>query len=105
MLTYLGDTPDNDLPDLSTDYWAGKIAKTEVRRGMPKVQITKLSTTIRLDPDDIEAFKAEGAGWQSRINSALRKVAKLSNVFKSSDRSPREMPPEVTMEPFAKPGK
>jgi uncharacterized protein (DUF4415 family) len=30
-----------------------------------------------LDPDIIEAFKAEGAGWQSRINDALRKAAGL----------------------------
>jgi len=31
-----------------------------------------VSTTIRLDPDVIEAFRAQGRGWQSRINAALR---------------------------------
>ena len=33
--------------------------------------------TIRLDPDIIAAFKADGSGWQSRINDALRKAAGL----------------------------
>ncbi len=75
---YLGDEPDDDLPDLSTDDWAGKIAKARVQRGRPKAAVTKVSTTIRLDPDVIEVFKAEGPGWQSRINDALRKAAGLS---------------------------
>ena len=30
------------------------------------------ATTIRLDPDVIAAFRAQGRGWQSRINAALR---------------------------------
>jgi len=34
----------------------------------------KVRTTIRLCPDVVEAFKAGGAGWQSRINNALRKT-------------------------------
>jgi uncharacterized protein (DUF4415 family) len=29
--------------------------------------------SLRLDPDVIEAFRAGGSGWQSRINAALRK--------------------------------
>jgi uncharacterized protein (DUF4415 family) len=29
--------------------------------------------TLRLDPDVIDYFKAEGAGWQTRINAALRR--------------------------------
>lgn len=74
---YLGDEPDADLPDLSTDYWAAKIAKAKVQRGRPPAAVTKVSTTIRLDPDVIEAFKAAGPGWQGRINDALRKAAGL----------------------------
>ena len=79
-LPYLGDTPDDDLPDLATDYWAAKIAKAKVRRGLPKAQATKVSATISLDPDVVEAFKAKGSDWQSRINSALRKAAGLNSV-------------------------
>lgn len=68
---------DDDAPDLSAPYWTDKFASAKVQRGRPKAEVTKVSTTIRLDPDVIEAFKAEGAGWQSRINEALRKVAGL----------------------------
>jgi len=39
----------------------------------------KISTTIRLCPDILEAFKAGGPGWQTRINDALRKVLDLQN--------------------------
>ena len=68
---------DDDAPDLSAPYWADKFARATVQRGRPKADVTKVSTTIRLDPDVIEAFKADGAGWQSRINDALRKAAGL----------------------------
>lgn len=33
--------------------------------------------SMRLDPEVIEAFRATGAGWQARINAALRKAAGL----------------------------
>jgi uncharacterized protein (DUF4415 family) len=29
-------------------------------------------TTVRYDSDVIEAFKATGKGWQTRMNAALR---------------------------------
>jgi hypothetical protein len=32
-------------------------------------------TTVRLDADVIAFFKAQGSGYQTRINDALRKVA------------------------------
>ena len=68
---------DDDLPDFSGDAWAAKIDAAPVKRGRPKAEVRKVSTTIRLDPDVVEAFKAEGAGWQSRMNAALRKAAGL----------------------------
>ena len=67
----------DDAPDLSTPYWADRFDKAVVRRGRPPAKVTKVSTTIRLDPDVIAAFKAQGAGWQSRINAALRKAVGL----------------------------
>lgn len=69
--------PDDDVPDLSTPYWIARFAKATVQRGRPKAPVTKVSTTLRLDPDVIAHFKAEGPGWQSRINDALRKAAGL----------------------------
>lgn len=70
-------TSDDDAPDLSAPYWTEKFASAPVQRGRPKADVTKVSTTIRLDPDIIAAFKAQGSGWQSRINDALRKAAGL----------------------------
>ena len=49
----------DEIPDLSTDEWAKVIEVAPVRRGRPKADVTKVSTTIRLDPDVIEAFKAQ----------------------------------------------
>ena len=69
---------DDDLPDFGTPEWQAKFAKAPVRRGRPKAAVTKVSTTLRLDPDVLAAFRATGPGWQSRINTALRKAAGLS---------------------------
>jgi uncharacterized protein (DUF4415 family) len=33
---------------------------------------TKVKTSIRLSPEVIEHFKAEGEGWQRRIDQALK---------------------------------
>lgn len=32
----------------------------------------KVSTTIRFDADILEALKASGKGWQTRVNDAVR---------------------------------
>ena len=44
-------------------------------RGSQKAP-TKVLTTIRLDADVIAFFRAQGRGYQSRINEALREVKK-----------------------------
>lgn len=43
--------------------------------GRPKSERPKVAVSLRLDPEVIEAFKAAGPGWQSRMNQALRKAA------------------------------
>ena len=59
-------------PDLSRDGWPEKFANVAVRRGRPPVARPKISTTIRLSQDVIEHFRADGKGWQTRIDEALR---------------------------------
>ena len=59
-------------PDLSRDGWPEKFANVAVRRGRPPVARPKISTTIRLSQDVIDHFRAEGKGWQTRIDEALR---------------------------------
>ncbi len=41
-------------------------------RGRPKGSNKQL-VSLRIDNDILERFRASGAGWQSRINEALRK--------------------------------
>jgi BrnA antitoxin of type II toxin-antitoxin system len=66
----------DDAPDMGDgdffdrgDWYHGE---TLVRRGRPKLEQPKVSTTLRLDHDVIQRFKAKGPRWQSRINQALR---------------------------------
>jgi len=40
--------------------------------GRPRKEHKKVSTTLRIDPDVLDAFKEAGKGWQSRINDTLR---------------------------------
>ena|SRR5471032_702051 len=47
------------------------------RRGRPKLGAPKHQVTLRLDPDVLDALRAGGPGWQSRLNGALRKHLKL----------------------------
>jgi uncharacterized protein (DUF4415 family) len=70
----------DDAPEL-TDEWSERADLYEgeklIRRGRPPLAKPKQSTSLRLDPDVIAHFRRGGRGWQSRINAALRKVAKL----------------------------
>lgn len=64
----------DDAPELD-DAWFEKadhhLGEVLVRRGRPK-GADKVSTTIRFDADVLAAFKQDGAGWQTRMNQALR---------------------------------
>jgi uncharacterized protein (DUF4415 family) len=64
----------DDAPEL-TDEWFDtadlKINDRLVRRGRPRGS-NKQQVAIRLDVDIIERFKADGAGWQSRVNAVLK---------------------------------
>jgi uncharacterized protein (DUF4415 family) len=47
----------------------------------PAKKPAKVAVTLRIDPDVLEAFKAKGAGWQTRINETLRSsLAKPSST-------------------------
>ena len=62
---------DPDARPFTDEEWAA--AKPTMRIGRPPSdKPLKVSTTIRLDPDVLEALKATGAGWQTRVNEALR---------------------------------
>jgi uncharacterized protein (DUF4415 family) len=52
------------------------VAEWRRSRGKQKAPVKRL-ISLRLDPDVIDHFRATGDGWQSRINDALRKAARL----------------------------
>ncbi|WP_429576493.1 BrnA antitoxin family protein [Paraburkholderia sp. UCT70] len=41
-------------------------------RGRPRLETPKVLLTVRYDADVVDAFKATGEGWQTRMNDALR---------------------------------
>src|ERR1700733_2810044 len=45
--------------------------------GRPKSEAPKRSVHLRLSPEVLDHFHATGPGWQTRIDDALRKAAKL----------------------------
>ena len=50
---------------------------TPPKRGRPKSDDPKLQVTLRLDREVVDHFRQTGPGWQSRINEALRQLAKV----------------------------
>ena len=79
------DWDDDDLPEWTDEQFAraqfsiaGKIVRpgngTLTRPGRPISDNPKKQVTLRLDPDVLEAYRATGKGWQSRINAQLRKA-------------------------------
>jgi len=55
-----------DIPPLQEDFW-----KKAVRN--PFYRPTKTSTTVRIDSDVLHWLRAQGDGYQSRINAILRR--------------------------------
>lgn len=41
-------------------------------RGRPEKAQKKVSQTLRLDMDVLEAYRHQGPGWQTRMNAVLR---------------------------------
>jgi uncharacterized protein (DUF4415 family) len=53
--------------------FGNKVAQEMLKpRGRPRAEHTKERINIRLSHEVVEHFKASGAGWQTRIDTALR---------------------------------
>ena len=75
----LGPKDYEEIPELTdADFARGvlHIGGVPVPRGRPKSTDPKQPVSLRLDADVIAHFRRAGRGWQSRINSALRKAAR-----------------------------
>jgi len=60
-------TPTTDHPEASVAH----IVRGVVRRGLQPLP-SKASISLRVDQDVLEWFKAQGPGYQTRINTVLR---------------------------------
>ena len=72
------------LPDPENPEWTDEMAANALRigdlpaslqaklRGRPPAAVVKERTTIRLSADVLARFRASGAGWQTRIDAALK---------------------------------
>lgn len=56
--------------DAVAAYWQQATIKRG--RGRPAAAVKRPTLNMRVDADVLEAFKATGQGWQTRINAALR---------------------------------
>ena len=60
---------------LTDEEW--EAVKPRARMGRPPSQEPlKAPTTIRFDADVLDALKATGKGWQTRVNDAMREWIK-----------------------------
>ena len=54
--------------------------KTKRPQIKPLASTIKKQVTLRIDSDVLDAFKAEGKGRQTRINTALKEYVKAGDV-------------------------
>ena len=71
-----GMASDPDTMELSDEQFAAA-ALAKRGRGRPVGSVAdmrKQSVTMRLDPDVVQAMRATGDGWQTRVNDLLRQA-------------------------------
>jgi uncharacterized protein (DUF4415 family) len=61
---------DPDAVPLTDAEWES--VKPTLKRGRRLASVTKERITIRLSPEVVQAFRASGAGWQTRLDAALK---------------------------------
>lgn len=75
--------PDGEVRELTKADIARMRTATEVvpqvveawrrARGRPPKEITKQQVTLRLSPEVLDYFRAQGRGWQTRIDEVLNR--------------------------------
>jgi uncharacterized protein (DUF4415 family) len=70
--------PDEDTPELTEEDMRRSVPAKQffAERGLPmpgrpKSDSPKVSVSLRLDPEVVAGFKADGPGWQTRMNAVL----------------------------------
>ncbi|MBL8351498.1 MAG: BrnA antitoxin family protein [Burkholderiaceae bacterium] len=71
-----GIAADPDTVELSDE----EFGELRPLRGRPRLARPKAALTMRVDADVLEAFKASGPGWQTRINALLRDAVRRGRL-------------------------
>ena len=71
-----GIAADPDTYELSS----AQIAQMRPLRGRPRVARPKAALTMRVDADVLDAIKASGPGWQTRVNELLKAAVRRGRV-------------------------
>jgi uncharacterized protein (DUF4415 family) len=53
-------------------------------RGRPRLERPKEAIKLRIDADVLDAYRSKGSGWQTRINTDLRKASGLAKHRKTA---------------------
>jgi uncharacterized protein (DUF4415 family) len=61
-----------DIPELTKQFREAEPHIGGRKVGRPRSLTRKVALKLRLDPDVVEAFRATGPGWQTKINATLR---------------------------------
>ncbi|WP_150049101.1 MULTISPECIES: BrnA antitoxin family protein [Methylomonas] len=64
-----------EIPELTDEFFEhADLYEGEklIRAGRPKAERPKVLLTVRYSPEVVEAFKATGKGWQTRMDDALK---------------------------------
>lgn len=70
----------DDAPELTQEWFETADVHHNgvlISKGRPKSAAPKKAISLRVDADVLDKFKAEGPGWQGRMNDALRKAVGL----------------------------
>jgi uncharacterized protein (DUF4415 family) len=59
---------------------AREMAQMRPLRGRPRVERPKESVTMRLDAEVLDALKASGPGWQTRVNGLLKQAVRRGRI-------------------------
>lgn len=65
----------DEIPELTDEMMSRAVRGSDpaaIRRGRLVAESRKRLVSIRLDPDLLDALRATGPGWQTRVNDAVR---------------------------------
>jgi uncharacterized protein (DUF4415 family) len=76
-----------EAPELTDEQLANAVLSVGgKRRGLPPSDRPKQAIKLRLDNDVLNAYRATGEGWQTRINADLRRARKLDTPHRRKAR-------------------